>query len=90
MRGKIDKLTGLVVVTGASSGIGYELAKRAARDGVDLILIADRDRTGQAFLVGWNERDTRLHRCPGADHAYSDDTSREWLFGQILTSLADE
>jgi len=39
----IDKLSGLVVVTGASSGIGLELAKLAAADGVDLILAADRD-----------------------------------------------
>lgn len=43
MRGKIDKLSGLVVVTGASSGIGLELAKCAACDGVALILAADRD-----------------------------------------------
>jgi short-subunit dehydrogenase len=43
MRGKIDRLSGLVVVTGASSGIGLELAKCAARDGVDLVLAADRD-----------------------------------------------
>ncbi len=39
----IEKLSGLVVITGASSGIGLELAKLAAADGVDLILAADRD-----------------------------------------------
>lgn len=42
---KIDKLSGLVVITGASSGIGLELAKCAARDGVQLVLAADRDLT---------------------------------------------
>jgi Short-chain dehydrogenases of various substrate specificities len=40
---KIDKLSGFVVVTGASSGIGLELAKLAADDGCDLLLVADRD-----------------------------------------------
>ncbi len=39
----IEKLSGLVVITGASSGIGLELAKRAAQDGVQLVLAADRD-----------------------------------------------
>lgn len=43
MRGKIERLSGLVVVTGSSSGIGLELAKRAAKDGVDLLLAADTD-----------------------------------------------
>jgi len=40
---KIERLNGLVVVTGASSGIGLELAKLAAADGCKLILAADRD-----------------------------------------------
>ena len=42
-KNEIDKLSGLAVVTGASSGIGLELAKLAAKDGCDLILVADRD-----------------------------------------------
>jgi hypothetical protein len=54
------------------------------------ILIAERDRTGQAFLAGWDARDPRLNRCAGADHAYSDDASHEWLLGQILAALANE
>ena len=32
----------LAVITGASSGIGLELAKLAARDGYSLLLVADR------------------------------------------------
>ena len=43
MAGKIDRLSGLCVITGASSGIGLELTKLAARDGCELILAADRD-----------------------------------------------
>lgn len=35
---------GLAVITGASSGIGYELAKVAGADGYDLIIVADEPR----------------------------------------------
>jgi short-subunit dehydrogenase len=38
----------LSVVTGASSGIGYELAKLCARDGFDLIIAADRPELVEA------------------------------------------
>jgi short-subunit dehydrogenase len=41
----------LAVVTGASSGIGYELAKLCAENGFDLVLAADRplEEAAQAF-----------------------------------------
>ncbi|WP_294261987.1 SDR family oxidoreductase [uncultured Sphingomonas sp.] len=39
---------GLVIVTGASTGIGFELAKLAAQDGYDLIVAADEPRIDAA------------------------------------------
>ena len=49
----MDNSTGkpLAVVTGASSGIGYELAKLCAENGFDLVVAADRplDEAAQAF-----------------------------------------
>src|SRR5207237_2123458 len=38
----------LAVVTGASSGIGYELARQCAQNGFDLVIAADRAEIGQA------------------------------------------
>jgi NAD(P)-dependent dehydrogenase (short-subunit alcohol dehydrogenase family) len=39
---------GIAIVTGASSGIGYELAKCAASEGYDLVIAADEPEIGQA------------------------------------------
>ena len=39
---------GLAVVTGASTGIGYELAKVCARNGFDLVIVADEPEIHQA------------------------------------------
>ncbi len=75
----------------APSGLAAEMAAGLTGfAGPVRILVAERDRTGQAFLAGWDERDPRLARCAGADHAYSDGASREWLLEQILAALADE
>lgn len=43
-----EDLRPLSVVTGASSGIGYELAKLCAADGFDLIIAADRPELAEA------------------------------------------
>ncbi|GMM94120.1 SDR family NAD(P)-dependent oxidoreductase [Qipengyuania sp. MTN3-11] len=51
MSDTIDKLSGFCVVTGASSGIGQELAKLAARDGCDLLLVADRGLSETEAMV---------------------------------------
>lgn len=51
------------------------------------LLIADRDRTGQAFLLAWEPTDARLTHCPGASHAFVEPRSRDWLFEQIVGAL---
>ena len=51
MSRKIEKLSGFAVVTGASSGIGLELAKLAAGDGCSLLLAADTDLTGAEAAI---------------------------------------
>jgi uncharacterized protein len=45
---KTQQERGLAVVTGASTGIGYELAKECARNGFDLVIAADEARIYQA------------------------------------------
>jgi exosortase A-associated hydrolase 1 len=50
-------------------------------------LVAERDRTGQAFLAAWHKSDPRIARCAGADHAYSDDASQKWLLARLLKAL---
>ncbi|KQV38891.1 MULTISPECIES: SDR family NAD(P)-dependent oxidoreductase [unclassified Rhizobium] len=43
----IETVKGFAVVTGASTGIGYELAKCAAEEGYDLIIAADEPRINE-------------------------------------------
>lgn len=51
------------------------------------ILIADRDRTAQAFLAAWPKDDARIRRCADATHSYVEQHAREWLLGEVLTML---
>lgn len=60
----IDALEGLVVITGASSGIGLELARRAGEDGVSLLLIADRDLSeGEATAKAAGAKEVQTLVC---------------------------
>jgi short-subunit dehydrogenase len=64
---------GMAVITGASTGIGFELAQCAARDGYDLIIAADEARIVQAasrlkaFGVAVEPIETDLSTLEGAD-----------------------
>lgn len=51
------------------------------------ILLADRDRTAQAFVANWDPADPRLRNCPNATHSFAEPQARIWLQGQLLGML---
>ena len=72
----------------APTTLAQDMAAGLARyDGPVRLLIAERDRTGQAFVAAWDAGDPRLARCPGASHAFVEPHAREWLFEQIVAAL---
>src|SRR5690606_13009104 len=46
------------------------------------ILVAERDRTGQAFLAAWDGKDQRIRRCPQGSHSYVEPEAFAWLEAQ--------
>lgn len=74
----------------APTNLAGEIEQGLARfPGPVRILIAERDRTGQAFLAGWQARDARIQRCEGANHAFAEAHAREWLLAQLLAALSE-
>lgn len=70
------------------TGLAHDMAAGlAAFAGPATILIAERDRTAQAFLDHWDKADPRLRRCPEASHSFVEPPARIWLQGQILAAL---
>lgn len=67
---------GLAIVTGASSGIGFELAKRCAEEGFDLLIAADEaaihEAAGQIREIGVfvNAIETDLATIEGVERLY--------------------
>ena len=77
--------------TNAPSGLAGEMAQGLSRfPGQVRILVAGADRTGQAFVSGWDKKDSRLAIRAGADHAYSGAPDQTWLVEEILAALSDE
>ena len=59
----------------------------ASFPGTIRILVAERDRTAQAFLAAWDKADARIRRCPDATHSYVEASARDWLAAQLLEML---
>lgn len=59
----------------------------SAYSGEVRFLIAERDRTAQAFLSHWNKSDPRIHKCADASHAYVEPHASDWLDQQIMEML---
>jgi short-subunit dehydrogenase len=75
----IQSSKGLAIVTGASTGIGYELAKCAAEDGYDLIIAADEARI--------NDAAGGLRRASISVEAIEADLSTEEGVGRLLETI---
>lgn len=70
------------------SSLAQNLAQGVAQfAGPIRFLVAERDRTAQAFLAAWDKTDTRIRRCPEATHSFVESHSQEWLIDQILEIL---
>ncbi|MBW8784738.1 MAG: hypothetical protein JF593_08865, partial [Novosphingobium sp.] len=57
--------------------------------GIVRILLAERDRTAQAFLGKWNRKDPRIRICAGASHSFVEPNAQEWLAREVLGVLAE-
>ncbi|MFM5954636.1 MAG: hydrolase 1, exosortase A system-associated [Novosphingobium sp.] len=51
------------------------------------ILLAENDRTAQAFKAVWDKADPRVRICPRAGHSFVEPQAWIWLQGQILGAL---
>jgi exosortase A-associated hydrolase 1 len=51
------------------------------------ILLAENDRTAQAFKAVWDKSDPRLRLCPKAGHSFVEPQAKLWLQGQLLAAL---
>jgi exosortase A-associated hydrolase 1 len=94
LTGKVElgRLAGSIADATKADGPQSSLAAKlvvgiAGFTGPVTILLAERDRTAQAFLGNWDKADQRLRTCPNATHSFVEPQSFLWLQGQLLAAL---
>jgi len=81
-------LLGALRPSAPPSSLAQDMANGIADYSGDVtFLIAERDRTGKAFLATWNRADPRIQTCPDATHAYVEPHDSEWLEAQLVEAL---
>ena len=89
---KVGEMAASLAEAAAADGPPSNLAIAMAQGlapfaGPVTILLAENDRTAQAFKAVWAKPDPRLRLCPGAGHSFIEPQARIWLQGQILAAL---
>lgn len=88
LKGLISSLLGALRPAPPPTGLAQDMKTGLARFSGDVrILIADRDRTAQAFIATWQKNDPRIRRCAPASHSFVEPEAREWLEAQLLEVL---
>ena len=88
--GLVRSLLGVLRKAPPPSSLAQDMARGLAGFGGPVaLLVAERDRTGQAFLAGWDKADPRLAVCAGASHSFVEAEARGWLERMLEGSLVD-
>lgn len=88
----LRQMAGSLAAAATANAAPSPLARRMAEGlatfaGQTTIVLAEDDRTAQAFLANWDKADPRLRKCPGATHSFAEPQARIWLHGQLLAAL---
>ena len=84
----IASLLGLFRKPLPPGSLAQDMAKGLAGfEGPVTMLVAERDRTAQAFLAAWDKADRRIAICPAAGHSFVEPHAREWLEARLLGML---
>jgi exosortase A-associated hydrolase 1 len=84
----ISSVLGMFKPAPPPTGLAVDMAAGIAGfSGPVVFLLAERDRTAQAFQAAWQKGDTRVQVCSGASHSFVETYAREWLAEQVLGVL---
>ncbi len=82
-------LIGAISPAPPRTGLAADMAAGIAGfQGETVFLLAERDRTAQAFIANWESRETPLHSCTGASHSFVEPQAQQWLIDQVLAKMA--